>query len=100
MSLNEIKYKEAKDNAMMYTFSYDLLELKEQFHKTKSLNENVDNHIDFFLGIAVGFVLNKFYQGLVLQDINITSIEKDFINNQVMQHLSELKDQVRTIIQT
>lgn len=97
MDIDEAKRIEAKDKALTYTMSYDIQELKEEFNKIRSMNEIIDSESDFYLGVVVGIAINKYFQGLILQNAMITEKEKEFINSQLVSHLEDLKSQVQSL---
>ncbi len=97
MDIEEAKRIEAKDQALTYTMSYVIEDLKEKFNKIRDMNKIIDNESEFYLGVVIGVVMNKYYQSLILQNALITEKDREFINNQLVSQLEDLKSQVLSL---
>lgn len=97
MDVDQAKSIQAKDQALTYTMSYVIEDLKQKFNKIRDMNEVIENESEFYLGVVVGTAMSKYFQSLVLQNALITEREKEFINSEIVNQLESLKSQIQSL---
>jgi hypothetical protein len=97
MDIDQGKSIVAKDQALTYTMSYVIEDLKQKFNEIRNMNEVIENESEFYLGVVVGAAISKYFQSLILQNAIITDREKEFINSQIVNQLEDLKSQIQSL---
>ncbi len=72
MDVDQAMSVQAKDQALTYTMSYVIEDLKQKFNKIRDMNEIIENESKFYLGVVVGAAISKYFQSLILQNALIT----------------------------